>query len=605
MLHERGRTQTATKNSTTNDKGHFVKLRDFLGFTPAAKYDQYVVMKNALLMKIFGNLFKSKTGANSVASAASQARFMEGLALHQNGNLAHAQELYEEVLNLQPNHFDALHFLGVIAYQAGNSTLAVKLIDKAIAINPSNAVSYSNRGMALQDLRRFEEALLSFNQALLLQPDLAEAYSNRANTLKDLNRLDEALASCEQAIMLRPDYAEAFYNRGIALKELRRMDEALIDYGTAIKLKPGYAEVWCNRGIALAELRRLEEAINSLEHAIALKPGLAEAHLNLALTCLLMGDFSRGWKEYEWRWKSVRAKQSTRYLARPIWLGKESLKDKTILLHSEQGLGDTLQFCRYAQKVSDLGARVILEAPRPLLTLLQTIEGVEQLVASGSALPTFDYHCPLMSLPLAFNTDLSTIPSSKRYITSNSRKVAEWQARLGKKTKFRVGLVWSGGFRPDQPEVWGVNSRRNIKLSALAPLRNEGLEFYSLQKGQPAESELAELKTFAWDGPEIIDFTSQLADFSDTAALIENLDLVISVDTSTAHLVGALGKPVWILNRVDTCWRWLLDREDSPWYQSVRLFRQQKVGDWDSVVEEVRQALQKHQLGRPEGRPVC
>ncbi len=227
------------------------------------------------------------------------------------------------------------------------------------------------------------------------------------------------------------------------------------------------------------------------------------------------------------------------------------------------------------------------------MQLLAGLKGVAQLISRGTTLPHFDYHCPLMSLALAFGTTLATVPAEVPYLTVDAERRGYWRGKLGERGKPRVGLVWSGGFRPDQPEVWSVNSRRNIPLAKLAPLSNSGIEYYSLQKGQPAESELAQLNAHDWEGPPPIDCAGELDDFADTAALIEQLDLVISVDTSTAHLAGALGKPVWILNRFDTCWRWLLDRADSPWYPTARLYRQANPGDWDAVVEQLRGDLQR------------
>jgi hypothetical protein len=258
-----------------------------------------------------------------------------------------------------------------------------------------------------------------------------------------------------------------------------------------------------------------------------------------------------------------------------------------ILLHAEQGLGDVLQFCRYAKRVADLGATVILEAPAALVRLLSGLDGVTRVVARGGALPPFDYHCPLMSLPLAFDTMVATIPADVPYLRCDSRLAFAWRDRLRSGLRPRVGIVWSGGFRPDLPGTWPVNQRRNMPLAKLAPLESAAVDFYSLQKGEPAESEFADLAASDWRGPHLIDHTGELKDFSDTAAFIENLDLVISVDTAVAHLAGALGKPVWILNRFDACWRWLDDRDDSPWYPTARLYRQSAPGDWDGVVGRV------------------
>ena len=234
-----------------------------------------------------------------------------------------------------------------------------------------------------------------------------------------------------------------------------------------------------------------------------------------------------------------------------------------------------------------MGARVILQVPKALTNLLAGVSGVAQIVEPGTPLPRFDYQCPLMSLPFAFKTDLTSIPANIPYLTPSLEKSCYWKEKLGERSKPRVGLVWSGGFRSDQPETWAVNRRRNIPLVKFASLKHPDIEFYSLQKGQPGESELTELTRTNWDGPDIVNFTNELKDFSDTAALIDNLDLIVTVDTSTAHLAGALGKPVWILNRFDSCWRWLVDRTDSPWYPTAKLYRQEKADDWDHVVRQV------------------
>jgi hypothetical protein len=304
----------------------------------------------------------------------------------------------------------------------------------------------------------------------------------------------------------------------------------------------------------------------------------------------LAGEYARGWADYEWRWQDGNSwiVNEKRNFAQPLWLGQEPLSGKTIFLQSEQGYGDTIQFCRYVKPVSDLGARVILEVQKPLSTLLQNLDGLAQLVVPGETLPAFDYYCPLMSLPLAMGTTLSNVPARVPYIAISDERRRLWRQKVGERRGLRVGLVWSGGFRPDQPELWSVNERRNVPLAKFAPLGHPSAEFYSLQLGQPAISELAESMAHRWDGPQVRDLTSEIHDFGDTAALIEQLDLVISVDTSTAHLAGALGKPVWILNRFDACWRWLLDRDDSPWYPTARLYRQDRPGDWDSVLERVR-----------------
>lgn len=593
------------------------------------------------------------------AATALQMKFSQAITLHQQGRIIEAESIYREILRRQPEHFDALHLLGVIAIQTRHTEQGVELIRKAIGLNANNAAAYQNLGKALLDLKRPDEALASYDKAIALKPDYAEAYNSRGNVQLRLKHPDEALADYEKAIALRPDYAEAhnsrgsalldlerpeealasynkaialkrdfagaYNNRGNALRNLKRLadalasynkaialkpnfaeaynnrgnmlsyfnrqEEALASYDKAIALKPDYAEAYNNRGLALRDLKRPDEALANYDRAITLEKNFAEAHWNKSLCLLQLGRFEQGWLEYEWRWKIRVPRSSMRSFPKPLWLGEDPLVDKAILLYSEQGFGDTIQFCRYAKLVADLGARVILEVPNPLISLLGNLSGVAQLAKEGSPLRQFDYQCPLMSLPLAFKTNLSNIPAKIPYLNANLEKSRFWKEKLGEKDKLRVGLVWSGGFRPNQPEVWAVNLRRNIPLEKLALLKDPDIEFYSLQKGEPAESELGELISRHWDGPHIFDFTSLLNDFSDTAAFVENLDLVISVDTATAHLAGALGKPVWILNRFDSDWRWLLDRTDSPWYPTARLYGQQKVGDWDNVVRRVKTDL--------------
>ncbi len=583
--------------------------------------------------------------------------------LHQQSRLEEARVLYQQVLNWQPRHVQALTFLGVIALQAneseraleltakaldadplspathlmqghaqnqlrrhaaalisydraialkpdladaylcrgnvlselGNHEAAVASYDKALEFKPNAAETYVARGLALAALKRNEAALASFDQALGLDPRHAEAHLSRANALRDLGRLDLALASYDQAIALRSDFAQAYSNRGNLLSEFHRFDEALASYDAAISMAPEFAEAHCNRGNLLGDMGRFDDALQSFDRAIAIDPHYAQAYFSRSFVRLLLGDLENGWQDFEWRWKNEHCATSKekRNFAQPLWLGAQSLRGKTILLQSEQGLGDTIQFCRYVKHVADLGARVVLEVPKALGTLLENLDGVMHLAVRGEPLPPFDYYCPLMSLPLALKTTLTTIPAQIPYLLSSAERVRHWKSAVGERTRPRVGLVWSGGFRLDQPELWAVNDRRNIPLAKLAALKHPAIEFHSLQKGQPAESELALLIANGWDGPELRGHASALYDFQETAALIEHLDLVISVDTATAHLAGALGKPVWILNRFDTCWRWLLDRTDSPWYPSARVYRQERAGDWDGVVQRIRRDLEQ------------
>jgi Tfp pilus assembly protein PilF len=437
------------------------------------------------------------------------------------------------------------------------------------------------RGNVLAGLKQWEPALASYERAIALKPDHAEAFSNRGIVLAELKQWEAALASHERAIALKPDYADAFSNRGIVLAELKQWDAALASYERAIEIKPNNAEAFLNRGSAHAELKQWEPALASYERAIALEPNQARAHFNRSAIWLLLGEYAKGWAEYEWRWKQegLTAFPDERHFSQPRWLG-EPIAGKAVLLYAEQGLGDTLQFCRYASLVAGLGARVILEVQPPLLRLLSGLEGVSQLLPRGSPLPSFNYCCPLMSLPWVFKTDSQSIPHANRYLAGEASKVAAWKARLGRTNKPRVGLSWSGNTNHMKDRY------RSIALADLARYLPEGFQYISLQK-DIRESDRRTLRS----SPHILNFMDHCADFADTAALCECLDLVISVDTSVVHLNAALGQRTWVLLPFVPDWRWLEGRMDSPWYPSVTLYRQQALGDWCGVLERLRRIL--------------
>ncbi len=518
-----------------------------------------------------------------------------GDLLRELGRLTEALESCETAIGFRAGLADAHCNRGLVLRELKRWDAALASLDRALAIAPDHAAARYNRGLILKDLRQWEAALDDYDRAIAISNGYAEAYRSRGIVLLELRRSSDALASIDKAISIDPRFAEAYSSRGTVFHKLKQFEQALADFDKAIDLKADLWEAHFNRGSVLQALGKVDAAIASYDQAIALNPSDPPAHLNKAMALLSIGDYANGWIEYEWRWDELKgapnAKLATRVFPQPLWLGEAPIGGKTILLHGEQGLGDTIQFCRYVALVADLGAKVILEVPSALATLLRCLPGVAKLIVSGEAPPPFDCHCPLLSLPLAFKTTLETIPDKSPYLESNREKVRYWKDKIGEHRKLRVGLVWSGGFRPDQPELWEVNERRNIPLAQLEPLNNPDVEFFSLQKGQAAEAEAAALIAKGWGGPHMNDFTGFLADFSDTAALIENLDLVISVDTSTAHLAGALGKPVWILNRHDSCWRWLLNRSDSPWYPTVRLYRQERAGDWEDVVRRVEHDL--------------
>jgi tetratricopeptide (TPR) repeat protein len=504
-----------------------------------------------------------------------------GNTLFKLGRLEKALASYDQAIELKPDYVEALNNRGNSLQGLGRLEEALASCDRALAIKPDDVEVLNNRGNMLR--ARFEAALSGSDNALSANPNQANALHNRGNALLGLRRLEEALASYDRALAIKPDHADALNNRAHVLYQLWRPEEALADCNKALSVRPDHAEGLNNRGVMLQALRRLEEALASYAAAAAVKPGFADAHFNEALCRLSVGDFATGWQKYEWRWRLQSAAQAKRVFPKPLWLGKEDLSGKTVFLHAEQGLGDTLQFCRYVPAVAAKGATVILEVPAPLKSLLRTLPGVERVVSEYDPSRPFDFHCPLMSLPLAFGTRLETIPAPVPYLWANPFRAAAWRERLEKLGGIKVGLVWGGSARLDNPSALLIDRRRSMRLQQMWSFGAiEGVTLVSLQKGDPASQTRPPPS-----GLTIHDWTDDLADFADTAALIDALDLVISVDTSVAHLAGALGKPVWVLNRHDCCWRWLLNREDTPWYPTMRLFTQPSPGDWAGLVRRV------------------
>lgn len=382
-----------------------------------------------------------------------------------------------------------------------------------------------------------------------------------------------------RALALDPRNVEVLSNRGAALRSLDRPLDALADYDRAIALAPAHAPAHTNRGVALAALNRFAEAREAYDRALALAPADTRARYNRALARLVQGDLAGGFGDHEARWTGSDTQRGPREMGAPQWKG-EDIAGRTILLHAEQGLGDTIQFARYVPMVAARGANVVLEVHAPLVPLLAQLEGAGRIVERGAPLPGFDLHCPLMSLPLVFGTTLDSIPSTVPYLRAPAGHVERWRARLGAVTRPRVGLAWSGSLalRNDR--------NRSIALARFARLRGLGLEWVSLQK-EIREGDQAALGA----GPRLATFAQELADFRDSAALVELMDVVVTVDTSIAHLAGAMAKPVWLLLPFSPDWRWLLGRADSPWYPTMRLWRQPRPGDWDAVLADVESAL--------------
>jgi len=509
--------------------------------------------------------------------------FGRGFALQALARHEEALASYDAALAREADHALAWLNRGVVLEALGRHEAAVASYDRTLVLWPDNARAHANRGNALHALGDHAAAVESYARATALGLDFAPVWLSRANALQELDRHEEALASYDRALALQPDYVEALNNRGNALRALTRYEAAIASYDQALALNPGSRQARVNKGNVLQIVNQHDVALDCYDTVLAVDPDHVDAHWNGALCRLALGDFTRGWREFEWRHQIMQARQ----FAAPLWLGQEEVAGRTVLLHAEQGFGDTLQFCRYAPLLVASGARVVVETQPLLQRLLTTLDGIERVVAQGDALGAFDLHCPLMSLPLALGTTLETVPDEVPYLRADPTTVAGWRTRLDALPGLKVGLVWAGNPRSFNWIAAEMDRRRSFALAQFAPLGAvAGVTLISLQKdaaGSQARNPPA--------GMAIHDWTDELTDFADTAALVQALDLVISVDTSVVHVAGALGKPVWILNRHGACWRWLRGRSDTPWYPSARLFRQPRPGDWDAVIAEVCGAL--------------
>ncbi|PLZ01873.1 glycosyltransferase [Burkholderia sp. WAC0059] len=465
---------------------------------------------------------------------------------------------------------------------------------RLLKLAPQYVAVWLARGNALQGLSRYAEAADAYREAMVRDPHSVDALRNRAGALRMMGLHAQALEHYDSALTVAGADAELLYNRAVALQQLGRYDEALDSYGTAVEAPKETAQACYTAAVSLQQLGRHEEAISWFEQAYTLEPGHGAARRSAALCRLLTGDFRRGWKQHEDRWLTGEARVRRRHTDRPIWNGIESVAGKTILLHAEQGYGDTIQFCRYASLVADRGATVVLEIPAVLKPVLRSLRGVQQIVSEGEPVPPFDLQCPLMSLPLAFDTALDSIPSPVPYLYADQSRVRGWAGRLQALSagRLKIGLAWSGNPRHNNDE------NRSIPLAELAPVYGLNATFVSLQ---PLVRE-RDAAMLAASG--ILDWGRELGDFADTAGLISALDLVITVDTSVAHLAGALGQPVWLLLPCVPDWRWLLDREDSPWYPTMKLYRQGRPGDWPSLVQRVAQSLISRMLDDPSQTPA-
>lgn len=578
--------------------------------------------------------------------------FAQALNLHQSGQLAQARTTYEQVLKIKPSHPDALQLMGTLALQEGRFEDSIEWIQRSLKLSGRSPNALNNLGLAYKNLGRLEESLKAFDQAIAIQRGFSDAMFNRANVLIELDRLRDALAAYDQLLASYPGDPELHFRRGRLLVALDESAQALASLSKAVALAPNHLEALTARGILLAGSKHLQEARQDFEASIRLAPHLPSAHSNLgnvlsdmglssdALICyhkaiqidpkfmdaqfnigvvhqslqqidaaisayrkaieidpmhvlaqwnlglclLMAGQMSEGWKQYEWRWKNAALDvfNERRNFDTPQWDGSQNLAGKTVLLYSEQGLGDSIQFCRFAHRIADLGANVILELQSPLIRLLSNVEGVAQVIERGDTLPQFDFHCPLMSLPLAFDTGLDTIPTNIPYLQVDDNLKVKWNTRLGETSDLRVGVAWSG--RSSHAD----DHNRSAELKDVLTLLTPGVQLISLQN----EIRSSDLEAIT-GRLEIQHFGSELTNMAETAALCDQMDIIVSVDTSIAHLAGALGKPLFVMLPFVPDWRWLLNRDDSPWYPTARLFRQSHKGKWSNVLTAVRLALEQ------------
>jgi tetratricopeptide (TPR) repeat protein/glycosyltransferase involved in cell wall biosynthesis len=551
-----------------------------------------------------------------------------GLAYQQQGKIEEAMAAYAQALVHRPNYPNVSNNLGNLLLDAGRMDEAIQAYQQAIADRPNYAEAYNNLGNAYQRQSNYEQAVIYYRKALESRPNFVEALSNLGAVLKDQKQLDAAVSCLKQALAIRDDYAEIHNNLGNVYQDQGKIEDAIACYESAVALKPDLAEVHSNLGNMLQYLGNFEAAFEHFHQAIAAQPDFAgaynnlgiayrnhgqldqafiayskaieldpnfiEAHWNKSLNHLLLGDFQQGFAGYEQRfdWIKFKDQNPQRNYPQPRWDGAP-LDGKTILLHAEQGMGDTIQFIRYAPIVANLGGRIILECHPPLFNLLKDLPAIVQLIPYGQPIPPFDTHAPLMSLPYILGTTLETVPAEIPYLQNSDPSalcllppaLSHPSASCLLPSVLKIGIVWSGN--PDNP----YNRARTVPLRSLVQLADiPGVALYSLQKDLTASDE-----DLLKHHPEIQDLRSQLTDFTHTAALIQQLDVIISIDTAVTHLAGALGKPVWLLLPSAADWRWMIDREDTPWYPTMRLFRQSTFGDWEPVIARVETELRQQQ----------
>jgi len=501
---------------------------------------------------------------------------LEAEAGRREGRLDLARSRCEAILQRDPQNVRALGMMAEIAADARQAAQGLDWAQRAVAADPKSAAPYYAMGRLFELEGRVADAEASYRKATALAPDFAKAHNNLGCVLHMQGRPGEALACYRRALELDPEQPEANHNYASIARDPAALEQAIEGYRRQTAVNPKDAVAFNNLANAYLELGRHREALACFDKAVALDPEYAEAHFNRSFVLLLRGDYREGWKEYEWRCRVAPFDAPARRFAQAMWNGS-NLAGGTILLHAEQGLGDTLQFVRYAPLVAERCAAVNLECQPELKPLLSPVRGVQRVLARGEALPPFDAHLPLMSLPAVFGTTLETIPWQGPYVRPDAASVADWRSLIASDpARFKVGIAWAG-----RSENWD-DRKRSISLAMLAPLaQTPGVTFYSLQKGEAASQAASPP-----GGMKLVDIAAGSRDFSD-AGLICQLDLVVTVDTSVAHLAGAMGVPTWVLVAHAPDWRYHLERTDNPWYPTMRLFRQQRDGDWTGAIGRV------------------
>jgi tetratricopeptide (TPR) repeat protein len=508
-----------------------------------------------------------------------------------DGRPVEAIGCFRQALEIEPRQPEGHFQLGTILSQQGQFAEAEAAYRRCLQFQPDHVAALVNLGFVLGELERHDEAKTCYEQALRHRPDLAEAHHNLGNLLRERGQLEQALAHYDEALRLKPEYAKAYINRGVALVGGGRIDEAIANLERGVQLKPDFADAHTSLGAALSVQQRFDEALAHYDRALELNPQHAEAAWNRSLIWLLRGDYERGWPAYEWRWRCKRTTPLPAY-PQPRW-DSSPLEGRTILLYGEQGLGDTLHFIRYAPLVKARGGRVIVQCQNALLRLLSRTPGIDGLVGWGATPPPFDVWVPLMSLPALFHTTLETIPADVPYVFPDPELVLHWRRELAPVRGFRVGIAWQGSPR----HAW--DRHRSVALEQFEPLAHvEGVRLISLQKGPGSD----QLRTLGGRFP-VLDLGEQLDEasgpFLDTAAVLANLDLVVCIDSVLGHLAGAMGVPAWLALTYTPDWRWLLGQADNRWYPTLRLFRQERHGDWAGVFRHIAAELAKEASGRP------